>query len=75
MLPSNLLPRLIVSGALMLLVIAAGFFLHRTGKPYHTVVFTIHKLCTLAMAVLMVLVVIHFPGLPGRSWSGDDGPG
>ncbi len=52
--------KIIISSILVVLILVAGIFLHRSGKPYPTLLFTVHKLCTVAMIVLMSIVAVKF---------------
>jgi hypothetical protein len=52
--------RVIISSALLMLLIAAGIFIHRTGKPYNTLVFGIHKIFTITLIVIMVTMVKNY---------------
>ena len=49
--------RIVGSGLFFLLIFLSGFWLSRTGKPYSTIIFTIHKLIGLAAGVFLVLTV------------------
>jgi hypothetical protein len=40
-----------------LLVFVSGFWLSRSGKPYNSVILTLHKLIALAGAILLVIVL------------------
>jgi hypothetical protein len=40
-----------------LLTIAAGFWVSKTGKPYNTALFTLHKLLALSAVVLAVIAI------------------
>lgn len=42
---------------LFILTIAAGFWVSKTGKPYNSGIFTLHKLLALAAVVLAAMVV------------------
>lgn len=53
--------RIIISGFLIVLLIVSGIFLHRTGKPYHVLIFALHKIITVALTVLLFLLVL--PGI------------
>ena len=49
--------RFVVAGAFFLLILLSGYWLSRSGKPYSTIVFTVHKLVALAaIGVLGVTV-------------------
>lgn len=43
---------------LFILTVAAGFWVSKTGKPYHTGIFTLHKLLALAAVVLAAIVIV-----------------
>ena len=51
----NTLNLIIYSGVAFVLTVILGFWLSRLGKPYHQVVFNIHKLIALAAVVLVGL--------------------
>jgi hypothetical protein len=55
---STLVSRLVLTGSLFLLTLASGFWLSNSGKPYSTLIFTIHKLIALA-AIIATAVTIH----------------
>ncbi len=42
---------------LFVLTVAAGFWVSKTGKPYNTSIFTLHKLLALAAVVLAAMVI------------------
>jgi hypothetical protein len=45
---------------LFVLTVAAGFWVSKTGKPYNTGIFTLHKLLALAAVVLAAIVITGF---------------
>jgi hypothetical protein len=45
------------AGVFFLLILLSGYWLSRSGKPYSTIVFTIHKLISLAAVVLFGIIV------------------
>ena len=45
---------------LFLLTLAAGFWVSKTGKPYNTGIFTLHKLLALAVVVLTTITIASF---------------
>ena len=45
---------------LFLLTIASGFWVSKSGRPYPTGVFTVHKLIALGAVVFAVIAVIHW---------------
>ena len=54
----NTNPMKVVSiGAGFLVIILSGYWLSRSGKPYSTLVFTVHKLIALAAIVLLGITV------------------
>lgn len=56
--------RFVGAGLFFLLILLSGYWLSRTGKPYGTIVFTIHKLVAVAAVVLLGVTVyrIHRAG-------------
>ena len=49
--------RVVVTGALLVLVLLSGLWTSRAGKPYSTFPFTIHKLAGLAAGILLAVIV------------------
>jgi len=49
--------KLISSILLVILTIGMGIILHRSGKPYNTGYFTIHKISTIAFLVLLISII------------------
>ena len=49
--------RAISMGAGFLIMILSGFWLSRTGKPYGTLIFTIHKLIGVGIGILLFMTV------------------
>lgn len=45
------------AGVFFLLILLSGYWLSRSGKPYSMIVFTIHKLISLAAVVLLGITV------------------
>jgi len=43
---------------LFVLTVAAGFWVTKTGKPYNTGIFTLHKLLALAAVVLATIAIV-----------------
>ena len=57
----SILNQSIISAILTLLIIISGIWLRKSGEPYKTGVFTIHKLCVVAVVIFVVLIYIrHF---------------
>ena len=52
--------KIIISSILIVMLLIAGIILHRAGKPYPVFVFTVHKLCTVVIIVLMSIVAVKF---------------
>ena len=64
--------RFVGAGVFFLLILFSGYWLSRSGKPYNTIVFTIHKLIALAAVVLLGLAIrrVHQVGpLSTIEWS------
>ncbi|MHB1395032.1 MAG: hypothetical protein ACYCYE_18650 [Clostridia bacterium] len=53
----NIIQRLLSSGILLLLTIGTGVWLSNLGKPYNTLIFTVHKLIALATAVITAVLI------------------
>ena len=51
--------KFIVPIILFFLTVAAGFWVSKTGKPYNTGIFTLHKLLALAAVVLAAMVTTN----------------
>ena len=49
--------KVVSMGAGFLVIILSGYWLSRSGKPYSTLVFTVHKLIALAAIVLLGITV------------------
>ena len=49
--------RIVGSGLLFLFTFISGFWLSRSGKPFNVIILTIHKLISLAAAVLLGIVI------------------
>jgi hypothetical protein len=57
----TLLTKSIISGVLAILIFISGIFLRKSGEPYKTGIFTLHKLAVVTALVFVVLVYIqHF---------------
>jgi hypothetical protein len=54
--------KIIISSVLLILLVVAGIYIHLTGKPYNTFVFTVHKLFTVAMIIILVITVKNYLG-------------
>lgn len=50
--------KIIICGILLVLLVVSGIFLTRTGKPYHVLVFAIHKMLTVALGVLLFMLIL-----------------
>jgi len=55
----NLTTRILLTGIFFMLMLGFGILLSRKGKPYSKMLFTFHKIFTLATIVFMVLLVIR----------------
>ena len=49
--------RIVGTGLLFLFTFVSGFWLSRSGKPFNVIVLTIHKLISLAAAVLLGITI------------------
>lgn len=49
--------RVVVTGLLYLGIFLSGFWLSNSGKPYNTIIFTIHKLISLAAIIFLVRTI------------------
>ena len=49
--------KFLYTGLLFLLIIPTGFWVSRSGKPYHVGIFTIHKLIGVALGLTLILTV------------------
>jgi hypothetical protein len=56
--------KFISAGLFFLFIFLSGFWLSRTGKPYSTLIFTVHKLIGLAMGIFLIISVyrVHQAG-------------
>jgi hypothetical protein len=50
--------KLIVNIALIVITIVTGFILHKKGKPYHKILFYVHKFATLGFVVWMAFILV-----------------
>jgi hypothetical protein len=55
--------RIVGAGLFFLLIFLSGFWLRRSGKPYNTIIFSIHKIIGLTAGVYLIMTVyqIHQP--------------
>jgi len=58
----------ILPTVLFALVIASGFWVSKTGKPYSTTIFTLHKLFSLATVVLTVITIKNLVAVTPTQW-------
>lgn len=49
--------RLLSIGAGLLIMFLSGFWLNRTGKPYGTLILTIHKLIAIGIGILLFIMM------------------
>jgi hypothetical protein len=47
--------RIVISGVLYLLIFGSGFWLTRSGRPYSTIVVTIHKLISVGAFIFLAV--------------------
>lgn len=55
-------PRLLTVGVLFLSTLLSGYWLSHSGKPYSTLIFTLHKLIALAAVILIAVAVRRLLG-------------
>lgn len=49
--------KLVETGIFFLFIFLSGFWLSRSRKPYHTIIFNIHKLIGLATGIFLIITV------------------
>ena len=59
MIQNGILLKLAVNLALVIITIVFGIIMHKSGKPYSALIFTVHKLATVAFVVYTSLVISH----------------
>ncbi|MFW5707374.1 MAG: hypothetical protein ACOC12_05610 [Bacteroidota bacterium] len=57
---SGSITKIVISAALLLIIFVTGFLLHKWGKPHNNLVFTIHKLATIVLIILMVVMAVSY---------------
>lgn len=55
-------PRLLTVGVLFFSTLLSGYWLSHSGKPYSTLIFTLHKLIALAAVILIAVAVRRLLG-------------
>ena len=50
-------PEVLITSLFFIFVFLFGFWLNRSGKPYNSVIFNIHKLIGLAMGIFLIVTV------------------
>jgi hypothetical protein len=53
------LTKFTLPAVLFLLTISSGFWVAKSGKPYNTAVFTLHKLIALGMTIFATIAVVN----------------
>jgi hypothetical protein len=51
--------KLLVNAVLVVLTLLAGIFIHKTGKPYNKLIFTIHKFATIGFVVFSSIILFN----------------
>jgi hypothetical protein len=54
---STTLSKIAATGTFFVFILLSGFWLSRSGKPYSTLVFNIHKLIGLAAGIFLIVTV------------------
>jgi len=62
-----ILSKFILPGLIFLLTLATGVWLSRSGKPYSTGIFTIHKLISVAAVVLAAIQMVKALKISGST--------
>jgi hypothetical protein len=57
---NTIMSKTIGTGIIFLLVFLTGYWLSRSGKPYHTIIFTAHKLIALGGVIFLATLVYRF---------------
>jgi len=52
--------KLVIIAFLILITVFAGWFLHKTGKPYNSIVFNIHKFSTIGFVVFLSVLLYGY---------------
>ena len=65
---TNLTVKLIISSLLLVLLFIAGVILHRSGKPYPTLLFNIHKLSAVAIMALLFVSALKLLRQADPGW-------
>ena len=55
--------KLLVNAILVVLTVLAGIFIHKTGKPYNKLIFSIHKLTTIGFVVFSSIMIFNHVNL------------
>ncbi len=55
----GILSRFAIPAIVFILTLAFGFFLTRLGRPYHRLLFNVHKLAALAAVVVTVIQLVR----------------
>ena len=55
---STTLSKIIGTGLFFIFIFASGFWLSRSGKPYSSLVFNVHKLIGLAAGIFLIVTVV-----------------
>ncbi len=65
----TILTKTFISGVLSLLIILSGIWLRKSGEPYQTLIFTLHKLAVVAVTVFVILIYTgHFTLIRFSGW-------
>lgn len=50
---------LLINAILVVLTVLAGIFIHKTGKPYNKLIFSIHKFATIGFVVFSSIMLLN----------------
>ncbi len=57
---NELITKIAINAGLIVITIITGFLLHKSGKPYSNLLFTSHKLATIAFIVLTIMIIVSY---------------
>lgn len=52
--------RLYSNLVLFIIILVSGIFLNHTGKPYNSILFTIHKFSTLGLIIYLSIIIVKY---------------
>lgn len=52
--------KIAINAILLVITIIAGLFMHKMGKPYNNIVFSIHKFATIGFVVFLAFLLFNY---------------